>query len=172
MPIYALGDRAPDIDPTAYVHPDAVVIGDVALGPQANVWPKAVLRGDYGRITIGARTSIQDGTVVHAGTRRATHVGAECVVGHNAHLEGCTVEDACLIGSLSVVLQRAVVRTGALVAAGAVVSPRTEVPARAMALGVPCRVREEAVETGAFARTVALYVANAERYAAELRVVG
>lgn len=172
MPIYALGDRVPTIDATAYVHPDAVVIGDVVLGPQANVWPKAVLRGDFGTIVIGARTSIQDGSVVHATSRKPTSIGADCVVGHNAHLEGCTVEDSCLIGSMSTVLSEAIVRTGALVAASALVSPRTEVPSRAMALGVPCRIREEAIEEGRFERIVALYVENAQRYASELRRLG
>lgn len=99
MPIYALGDRVPTIDPTAFVHPDAVVIGDVHLGPESTVWPTAVLRGDHGTIRVGARTSIQDGTVIHCTADLPTVVGDECVVGHNAHLEGCTVEDHCLIGS-------------------------------------------------------------------------
>ena len=93
MPVYALGDRTPSIDPDAYVHPEATLIGDVHLAPGATVWPGAVLRGDYGTITVGARTSVQDGTVVHATSDKATTIGADCVVGHLAHLEGCTVED-------------------------------------------------------------------------------
>ena len=76
MAVYALGDRVPEIDPTAYVHPDAVVIGHVSLGPHASVWPSAVLRGDYGVITVGARTSIQDGTIIHATAAKATTVAA------------------------------------------------------------------------------------------------
>src|SRR5690606_22052151 len=112
MAVYALGDRTPDIHPTAYVHPDAVVIGAVTLGPEATVWPCAVLRGDYGTITVGARTSVQDGTVLHTTAEWPTVIGADCVVGHNAHLEGCTVEDRCLVGSGSTVLNRAVVGTG------------------------------------------------------------
>ena len=109
MPIYALGDDEPDIDESAFVHPDAVVIGRVRIGPEASVWPCAVLRGDHGRIEIGPRTSIQDGTVIHCTSEYSTFVGRECVVGHNAHLEGCVVEDQCLIGSGAVVLNRAVV---------------------------------------------------------------
>ena len=115
MAVYALGDRVPDIHPDAYVHPDASVIGDVRIGAGSSIWPGAVLRGDYGTIIVGERTSIQDGTVVHATAEQATTIGNDCVVGHLAHLEGCTVEDRCLIGSGSVVLHDVVVRSGALV---------------------------------------------------------
>ncbi len=169
MPIYALGDREPTIDPTAYVHPDAVVIGSVELHAQSSVWPGAILRGDYGTIRVGPRTSIQDGSILHATSSAPTVIGADCVVGHNAHLEGCTVEDGCLIGSMSIVLKGAVVRAGALVGAHALVGNRVEVPARAMALGVPAQIREDAVAEGAFERIVALYIANAEDYASNLR---
>ena len=87
--IYALDDDEPQIDETAYVAPDAVVIGRVTIGPEASVWPGAVLRGDHGYITVGARTSVQDGTIVHCTARHPTIIGDDCVVGHNAHLEGC-----------------------------------------------------------------------------------
>jgi len=167
--IYALGERSPSIDPTAFVHPDAVVIGAVTLGPECSVWPGAVLRGDYGEISIGARTSIQDGSVIHATEEHPTRIGADCVVGHSAHLEGCTVEDDCLVGSGSVVLHRVVVRSGALVGAGAVVPNGVEVPARAMALGVPAKIRQEAVAPGAFAEKVQQYVDNGARFRTELR---
>ena len=169
MPVYALGDAAPDIDPDAYVHPDAVVIGLVTVGPGATVWPTAVLRGDDGRIRIGARTSIQDGTIIHATGELDTVIGAECVVGHNAHLEGCVVEDRCLIGSGSVVLHRATVRTGALVGANAVVPNGMEVPPLAMALGVPAVIRPDALEEGAHASAVDLYVERGRRYHEDLR---
>jgi carbonic anhydrase/acetyltransferase-like protein (isoleucine patch superfamily) len=167
--LYALGDLVPDLHPTAFVHPDATVIGQVVVGAHATVWPGAVLRGDYGRITVGDRTSIQDGAVVHATEEHSTVIGSDCVVGHIAHLEGCTVEDGCLIGSGSVVLHRVVVRAGALVGAGAVVSPGTEVPAGAMALGVPAKIRADAVKPGTFQDAVRRYVANGKRYSAELR---
>ena len=93
MAIYELNGVAPKIDPEAYVHPDAVVIGDVVIGAESSVWPHAVLRGDYGTITIGSRTSIQDGTVIHAGPGFPTIIGDGCVVGHLTHLEGCRLED-------------------------------------------------------------------------------
>ena len=128
MPIYRLGDLVPKIHPEAYVHPDAVVIGDVTIGAESTVWPGAVLRGDYGTITVGARSSVQDGTVIHAGPGFPTIVGDGCVIGHLAHLEGCTMEDDSLVGSGSVVLHHAVVGTGATVGANAVVPNRMEVP--------------------------------------------
>ena len=121
MPIYALDEFEPQIDELAYVHPDAVVIGRVTLGPEASVWPGAVLRGDHGTISVGARTSVQDGTVVHCTAEHPTVIGADCVVGHNTHLEGCVVEDGCLIGSGSTTLNRAVIGAGSIVAAGALV---------------------------------------------------
>ncbi len=169
MAIYALGDRVPDIDEDAYVHPDATVIGDVRIGAGSTVWPGAVLRGDYGTITVGERTSIQDGTVVHATSDKPTTIGSDCVVGHLAHLEGCTVENGSLVGSGSIVLHDAVVRTGALVGAGAVVSNGQEVPSKAMALGIPARMRLDAVPDDLIALAADLYVENGRRYKAQLR---
>ncbi len=171
MPIYALGDRVPQIDPDAFVHPDAVVIGDVRIGAQSSVWPGAVLRGDYGTIIVGERTSIQDGTVVHAVAEYPTVIGSDCVVGHIAHLEGCVVHDGALIGSGSVVLHEVHVHTGATVAAGAVVRNRTEVPERALAVGVPASIKPEASDIQAIADGAALYVDNARRYKEALRVL-
>ena len=171
MAVYAIGDAVPEIHPEAYVHPAATVIGQVTVGAGSTVWPGAVLRGDYGRIVVGERTSIQDGAVVHATESLPTVIGSDCVIGHIAHLEGCVVEDGCLIGSGSVVLHKAVVRTGALVGAGAVVNNNVEVPSRAMALGVPAKIRQDAVGEGAFEDAVARYVANGERYRKELRQI-
>jgi carbonic anhydrase/acetyltransferase-like protein (isoleucine patch superfamily) len=169
MAIYALGDRVPVVHPDAYVHPDATVIGDVRLGAGSTVWPGAVLRGDYGTIEVGERTSVQDGTVVHATAELATRIGADCVVGHLAHLEGCTVEEGSLVGSGSVVLHRAVVRSGALVGANAVVPNDMEVPSGAMALGIPAKLREAVIPPGAFEGAVALYVENGKNYRESLR---
>ena len=169
MAVYALGDLVPDIHQDAWVHPDASVVGAVTIGAGSTIWPAAVLRGDYGRIVIGARTSVQDGTVVHCTDEFTTTIGDDCIVGHLAHLEGCTIEDRCLVGSGSVVLHQAVVRSGAIVGAGAVVGNRVEVPARAMALGVPAKMRLDAVPDGAFAEGVQLYVENGRRYREQLR---
>lgn len=169
MAIYALGDREPSIEPTAFVHPDATVIGSVTIGPESTVWPGAVLRGDYGEIIVGARTSIQDGTVIHATDDHFTRIGDDCVIGHIAHLEGCTVESGALVGSGSVILHRAVIHSGALVGAGAVVPNDMDVPSGAMALGVPAKIRENTVAPGTFDINVASYVANGKRYRQELR---
>lgn len=169
MAVYALGDQVPDIHPTAYVHPGATVIGSVTLGEGATVWPGAVLRGDYGAITVGARTSVQDGTVVHTTEAWPTVIGADCVVGHNAHLEGCVVEDRCLVGSGSVVLNRARVETRAVVGAGAVVTEGGVVPSGHTALGVPAKPRPGGIDEEWHAEAVEMYIANGRRYAAELK---
>ncbi len=171
MAVYALGDRVPTIHPDAFIHPDAVVIGDVHVGAQASVWPGAVLRGDYGTILVGERTSIQDGTVVHAVAEFPTVVGADCVIGHIVHLEGCVIHDGALVGSGSVVLHHAHVHTGATVAAGAVVRNRGVVPPGALAVGVPAVIKEGLSDQDAIAEAVALYVANARRYQSELRTL-
>lgn len=169
MTIYALGEQVPEIHPTAYVHPQATIIGSVTLGPDVTVWPGAVLRGDYGTISIGARTSIQDGTVLHTTPRWPTVIGAECVVGHNAHLEGCRIADRCLVGSGSVVLNRASVGAGSVVGAGAVVTEGAEVPPGSTALGVPARVRPGGIAKERHDEAVERYVDNGRRYAAELK---
>jgi carbonic anhydrase/acetyltransferase-like protein (isoleucine patch superfamily) len=169
LPIYALGDRVPIIHPNAFVHPDAVVIGDVRIGADSSIWPGAVLRGDYGSVIIGERTSIQDGTVVHAVADYPTVIGDDCVVGHIAHLEGCVVHDRSLIGSGSIVLHEVVVESGATVGAGAVVRNRTHVPANALVVGVPGQVRLDASSPEAIVANAAMYVDNARRYRNELR---
>ena len=171
MPIYALDDLIPVIDPDAYVHPDAVVIGAVELAAGASVWPTAVLRGDHGVIRIGERTSIQDGTIVHTTHNWPTVIGAGCVVGHRAHLEGCVVEDGCLIGSGSLVLNRARVETGAVVAAAALIREDMVVPAGALALGVPASIRENAGlrQREWIARAVKDYVETASQHRAGTR---
>jgi carbonic anhydrase/acetyltransferase-like protein (isoleucine patch superfamily) len=164
MAIYRLGELVPSVHPEAYVHPDAVVIGDVTIGPESTIWPQAVLRGDYGTITVGARTSIQDGTVVHAGPGFPTVVGDGCVVGHLAHLEGCTLEDDSLVGSGSVVLHHAVVGTGATVGANAVIPNNMEVPAGALALGVPATIRPDRSDRGMIRLSADEYVTNGHRF--------
>ncbi|KJE20709.1 isoleucine patch superfamily enzyme, carbonic anhydrase/acetyltransferase [Frankia torreyi] len=169
MAVYALGDAVPVIDPTAYVHPDAIVIGTVTIGPESTVWPGAVLRGDYGSIVIGARTSVQDGTVIHATEELATVVGDDCTIGHLAHLEGCVVEDGSLIGSGSVVLHRVRVGRGGLVGAGAVVVGGTVVPPGGRALGIPAKVLPGGADQADLAAGAAVYVANGKRYREQLR---
>jgi carbonic anhydrase/acetyltransferase-like protein (isoleucine patch superfamily) len=167
--VYALGSDEPDIHPSAYIHPDAVVIGRVHVGAESSIWPTAVLRGDDGDIFVGAGTSIQDGTIIHTTAFQPTTVGDRCVIGHNVHLEGCIVEDGSLVGSGSTVLHQAVVRTGSLVGANALVPGGMEVPTGCMALGVPARLREDAVRLGQFEPAVVSYIERSRRFREDLR---
>jgi carbonic anhydrase/acetyltransferase-like protein (isoleucine patch superfamily) len=167
--IYALDDDEPEIDETAYVAPDAVVIGRVTIGADASVWPGAVLRGDHGSISVGARTSVQDGTVVHCTARYATIIGDDCVVGHNAHLEGCVVESGCLIGSGSITLNGVVVGQGSIIAAGAVLPEGLNVPPGSLVAGVPATVKRSNVDTSRTERAVQTYRQTARRHRAGLR---
>ena len=131
----------PRVDPSAFIAPGAVVLGDVELGPQVSVWYGCVLRGDINWIRVGARTNLQDGTIIHVShTGEGTQVGADVVVGHRVVLHSCLVEDQVLIGMGAVILDRARVREGAIVAAGSVVPPGMEVPPDTMVAGVPAKV--------------------------------
>lgn len=169
MAIYALGDLVPQIHPEAYVHPDAVIIGNVTIGARTSVWPCSVLRGDHGKIVIGEETSVQDGVVIHVSTGVDTTIGSRVTIGHNAHIEGATIEDDVLIGSGSVLLHHVHAHQHSLIAAGAVCREGTVIPTRAMAVGVPAVVKEERVQPGAFDSNVAMYLHNVEWYRNELR---
>ncbi|MBA3745310.1 gamma carbonic anhydrase family protein [Sporichthya sp.] len=172
MAIYALGDLAPQIDPSAYVSPDAVVIGNVVLGPESSIWPGAVLRGDHGLIEVGARTSIQDGSIVHTTEHWPTLVGPDCVVGHLVHLEGCTIGERSLIGSGSIVMNRVTVAPRAVVGAAALVAEDSVVPSNHMAIGVPATVRpipDPVPLQEWMTYAIDFYVSNAAKFAKELR---
>lgn len=136
----------PRISPSAWVAPTAVVLGDVTLGAQASVWYTAVLRGDMAPIIVGARTNIQDGTIVHVDEGIPCRVGDRVGVGHRAILHGCTVGDDCLVGMGSVLLNGVVVGPGSVIAAGAVVPEGLEIPAGSLVMGVPARVVREVDE--------------------------
>ena len=169
MPMYELEGVAPRIHADAFVHPDAVVIGDVVIGSESSVWAGAVLRGDFGNITVGAGSSIQDGTVIHAGPGFPTLIGDGCVVGHLTHLEGCILEDESLAGSGSIVLHWAVISRGATVGANAVVPNNMIVPPGALALGVPAKIFADRSDVPMIRLSAAEYVSNAKRYRTSLR---
>jgi len=134
----------PDIHPTAFVHPSAVVIGEVELGPGVSIWPGAVLRGDQGPIVIGENSNIQDNSVVHnTGGRSVTRVGARVTVGHRAILHGCVVEDDVLVGMGSILLDNCLIRAGSMIGAGALVAGRKEIPSGVLMLGSPAAVARE-----------------------------
>jgi len=172
MAIYALGDLTPDIHPTAYVSSEATVIGNVVIGEQSSIWPGAVLRGDDNQIVIGSYTSVQDGAVIHCTEEYPTVVGDWCTIGHLAHLEGCRVEDHALVGSGSIVLHDAVIRSHSLVGAAALVPGGVDVPSCAMALGVPAKLRLDALREGDNDVNAETYVVRARRYRSELRRIG
>ncbi len=119
-----------------YIAPTAVVVGDVTLGENVNIWYGAVLRGDSGAITVGSNTNIQENCVLHD----ETHVGANCTLGHGAIVHGCTVGDGCLIGMGAIVLNGAKLGDGCLVGAGALVTGKTDAPAGSVLLGSPAKI--------------------------------
>lgn len=143
-------------------------MGDVTLGPRASVWYGTVLRGDMDRIVVGEATNLQDGTVVHVDAGRPALIGARVGVGHRAIVHGCTVEDDCLIGMGSVLLNGVVIGTGSVVAAGAVLREGMVVPPGSVVMGVPARVVRPVDETlrTRIHETWQHYVQEAERHRA------
>lgn len=136
--------RTPEIHPTAFVAPTAVLIGDVTVGQDASIWFGAVLRGDdpdHG-IIVGSRTSVQDNCVVHVGRWGPTVVGSDVTVGHGAKFESCVIGDRTVVGMNAVILQRAVVGEECLLAANTVVLEGREIPARSLVAGVPGTVKK------------------------------
>lgn len=134
----------PKIHETAFVTDDAIIIGDVEIGAEASVWFGSILRGDVNFIRIGARTNVQDGTIIHVS--RETHstvLEDEVTVGHRVTLHGCHVETGCLIGIGSTILDGARVGRNSLVAAGSLITPNTNIPPRSLVMGSPARVKRE-----------------------------
>lgn len=121
---------------SVYLASNATVVGDVTLGPDANIWYGAVLRGDHGTIQIGECTNVQDNAVIH----NPTTLGKYCTIGHGAILHGCTVGDRCLIGMGAIVLDGAVLEDDCLVAAGALVTGKIHAPAGSLVMGNPAKV--------------------------------
>ena len=141
--IVPFAQRTPRVDPSAWVAPNATLVGGVTLGERASVFYGTVLRADVDSITIGDDTNLQDNVTVHCDEGKPTLVGAGVSVGHGAILHGCTIEDNCLIGMGATVLNRVVIGAGSLVAAGSVVLEGTVVPPGSLVAGVPAKVRRE-----------------------------
>lgn len=146
MPVRPFEHHTPRIAASAYVDPTAVVLGNVKIGPDASLWPQVIVRGDVNSIKIGDSTNIQDGSVLHVSHDSEFApggfplvIGRGVTVGHLAVLHGCTVEDRCLIGMGSLVLDGAVLRSGALLGAGSLVSPGMIVEGGFLWLGRPAR---------------------------------
>lgn len=162
--------RKPQIAPTAYVDPQAVVIGDVTLGEHSSVWPCAVIRGDVHFIRIGARTNVQDGSVLHV--MRDHHpliLGDDVTIGHGVILHGCTIESRCLIGMGSIILNGAKIGAGSIVAAGTLVPEKTEVPPGSLFMGHPGKFRRAltATDLESIDRYAQRYVEYKETYRAD-----
>ncbi|HYD43259.1 MAG TPA: gamma carbonic anhydrase family protein [Anaeromyxobacter sp.] len=161
---------SPRLHPSVLVMDGATLIGDVELGEGSSVWPGVVVRGDVCHVRIGARTNLQDGTVVHVTTdTHPTIVGDDVTVGHRAVLHGCTIRDRCLIGIGAIVLDGAVVGPDAFVGAGALVTPGTVVPPGTMFLGAPGRVKRPLTpeELAGLRASAAHYVEVAAQYRAD-----
>lgn len=139
--------RYPVIHPQAFVHSRAVIIGDVKIGAESTVWPNATLRGDDGKIAIGAQTSIQDGTVVHTTeSHSVVMIGDRTTVGHNATIHGAIIGSDCLIGMGSIILDNATIGDWSLVGAGTLITQGVEIPPRSLVFGSPGRVVREITE--------------------------
>ena len=148
------------VDPSAFVHPLAVVLGEVTIGPRVSIWPTAVVRADSDAIEIGAESNVQDGAVLHTDPGLPMHIGARVAIGHRAIVHGATVEDEVLIGMGAILLNGCRIGRGSLVAAGAVVREGVQVPPDSLVVGVPGRVVRETTseERARIARTVDAYL--------------
>lgn len=157
--IRSFDGNSPVIDPTAWVAPNATIIGSVRLDSESSVFYGAVLRGDSDSISLGARSNLQDNVVVHCDFETPTSIGSGVSVGHGAVIHGCTIEDDCLIGMHATVMNRAIIGAGSLVAGGAVVLEGTVIPPRSLVAGVPAKVRRELTD-----EELASIRRNAEHY--------
>lgn len=171
MPLYELDGRRPTLHPTAWVAPSAELIADVVLGEDAGVWFGAVVRADNTAITVGARTNIQEGAMLHSDPGAPLTIGEDCTIGHHAILHGCTVGNGVLIGMGAIVLNRAVVGDGCIVGAGALVTEGKTFPPGHLIVGSPARA-VRALDDAARAMlraSAAHYVEKARACAAGLR---
>ena len=142
--IRSFNNTFPKIHETAFVTDDAIVIGDVEIGEDSSIWFGSIVRGDVNYIRIGARTNIQDATVIHVSSRtHPTILEDEITIGHRVTLHGCHVESGCLIGIGSILMDGVRVGTQSLVGAGSLLTPGTQIPPRSLVLGSPARVKRE-----------------------------
>lgn len=167
--ILPFAGKTPRIHPTAWIAPTAVIIGDVEIGPETGIWYHCVVRGDVNEIRIGARTNIQDGTVIHvAAEGQGTYIGDEITVGHMALLHACTVESNAFVGMKSCVMDGAHVERHAMVAAGALLTPGKRVPSGELWGGSPARKIRDLTEAQIvdWRKSWEGYVAHAKEHAA------
>lgn len=173
MPVYALGDHIPTLpgDDRHWIAPDAHVIGKVVLGPDVGIWFGAVLRGDNEPITVGARTNIQEGAMLHVDPGCPVVIGEGCTIGHHAIIHGCTIGNNSLIGMGATILNGARIGNNCLVGANALVTEGKEFPDNSLIVGSPAkaiRLLDDAAVAG-LARSADSYVRNWQRFASDLR---
>lgn len=168
--VHAIGDHHPNVDEHAFIAPGAHILGRVDIAAHSSVWYSTVLRGDAEHISIGTRSNVQDGCVVHADPGFATTVGENVTVGHRAVLHGCTIENTALIGMGAILLNGSHIGSGSLIAAGAVVLEGTEIPPGSLVAGTPGKVRRELTdeERSHLALSADQYVALAEQHRRDL----
>jgi carbonic anhydrase/acetyltransferase-like protein (isoleucine patch superfamily) len=166
MPAYKLGNAAPRIAPSAYLAPNATVLGNVVLAERVSVWFAATLRGDNDAISIGTGSNVQDGAVLHTDPGFPLSVAAHVSVGHQAMLHGCSVGEGSLIGIQAIVLNGAMIGKDSLVAAGAVVTEGKSFPDNSLILGAPAKVIREltAEERGNMRKIAENYATRAAHY--------
>lgn len=154
------------IDPTAFIHPAAIVTGNVTLGKRVSVWPTAVLRGDSDTIVIGDDSNVQDGTIVHVDDGIPTRIGNRVAIGHRAIVHGATIEDDCLIAMGAILLNGVHVGTGSIVGAGAVCREGMSIPPNSLVLGVPGKVVRQTTDADRdrIQKTVESYLELQKRY--------
>lgn len=171
MPLYELGGQRPTLHPTAWVAPSAELIADVVLGEDSSVWFGAVVRADNTSITVGPRSNVQEGAMLHSDPGAPLTIGRDCTIGHHAVLHGCTIGDAVLIGMGAIVLNRAAIGDECIVGAGALVTEGKSFPPGSLIVGSPARaVRELDAGARAFLRASAgHYVEKARACAAGLK---
>ncbi len=173
MPIYRLGDRAPQIAPSAWIAPSAEVIGSVLIEDGASVWFNTVIRGDNDLITLGEGCNVQDGAVLHTDAGIRLTLGPSVLVGHQAMLHGCTIGEGSLIGIQAVILNNAVIGKECLIGAGALIPEGKVIPDRSLVMGSPGKVvRQLSDQEAAMIRLGCVqYTERARRYKQELRQI-
>ena len=170
---YELEGVRPELDESAYIAPQATVIGQATLKANASVWPGAVLRADNAAIVIGERSNVQDGAVLHVDPGHPLQVGNDVTIGHQAMVHGCTIEDGCLIGIHAVILNDAVIGAESLVGAGALVTEGKVFPPRSLIVGAPAKVVRTLSDddVARIRKGVDSYVRRAKTYEAHLKEI-
>ena len=166
MPLYQLGSKKPKVHPTAMIAPNASLIGDVTVGSRTSIWPGAVLRGDYGRIRVGANCSLQDNVVVHCSSQNPAVIGDGVTVAHNAIVHACRIGHECLIGAGAIIFDGATVGTHSIIGVGSVVLEGRTIPPRSVAVGAPAKVMRRATDKDVrmIRESYRAYVKMAEKY--------